>query len=125
SCFLLLYFSLIVSIHSGIVCFFDPSAPTMIYTLSLHDALPISLGGGGRGRARHPLGVGVRAGVAVQLRGLRPQRGHARALHRGRSEEHTSALQSRFEIVCRLLLEKQKHNKRERKSDSTDSTLLW
>src|SRR3982750_2658560 len=68
--------------------FFNDTATTEIYTLSLHDALPIS---GGRGR-----GGGVRA----------LHRGCARHRHPDRSEEHTSELQSRSDLVCRLLLEK-------------------
>src|SRR3712207_9402327 len=89
--------------------FFNDTATTEIYTLSLHDALPIS--GRGRGRA-------VRAGRAdaaqrrlVHLR-HRPRRarhpGHPERDERLRSEEHTSELQSRQYLVCRLLLEKKK-----------------
>src|SRR5260370_20837811 len=70
--------------------FFNDTATTEIYTLSLHDALPICL----ERAARH--------------RGPRP-----RALRQGlfgsdRSEEHTSELQSHLNLVCRLLLEKKK-----------------
>src|SRR5690606_41844601 len=74
--------------------FFDDTATTEIYTLSLHDALPISADPDGRrhlGRARPP-GARVRGG---------PPGGR-------RSEEHTSELQSRENLVCRLLLEKKK-----------------
>src|SRR6266403_6272249 len=77
--------------------FFNDTATTEIYTLSLHDALPIS--------AVHLSGSGVgrRCGEAHR----RPRtRGHARG--RRRSEEHTSELQSRRDLVCRLLLEKKK-----------------
>src|SRR5438445_7112568 len=83
--------------------FFKDTAPTEIYTLSLHDALPIS-----RPRPRSPglpAGCGRRTG---QDRGrpVRPNAGR-----RGpRSEEHTSELQSRQYLVCRLLLEKKKKN---------------
>src|SRR5205823_12593854 len=70
--------------------FFNHPATTEIYTLSLHDALPIS---DARGRG----GPGGR----VQDRGL----GECRAA-RARSEEHTSELQSLAYLVCRLLLEK-------------------
>src|SRR5947209_9973437 len=85
----------------------DPP-PTEIYTLSLHDALPICAGG------RHAACAAARAGV-----GRRTSRRCARrcdaaaaraariALHL-RSEEHTSELQSRQYLVCRLLLEKKK-----------------
>src|SRR6266571_2014498 len=66
--------------------FFNDTATTEIYTLSLHDALPIS--GLPRGTTGPP------RSVAGQLRVAR------------RSEEHTSELQSHVNLVCRLLLEK-------------------
>src|SRR5437868_10613028 len=68
--------------------FSNDTATTEIYTLSLHDALPIW----DRGYS-HPCDPLLRLAEA---------RGHAR------SEEHTSELQSRFDLVCRLLLEKKK-----------------
>src|SRR5437868_7296845 len=68
--------------------FFNATATTEIYTLSLHDALPISAA---RGQHEPPHLVGPPAEV-----------------RRLRSEEHTSELQSRFDLVCRLLLEKKK-----------------
>src|SRR2546430_11695763 len=87
--------------------FFNDTATTEIYTLSLHDALPILERHAplGRDRARRPErrrrdpvwrhrhrpGVGLRARVP-------------------RSEEHTSELQSQSNLVCRLLLEKKKYN---------------
>src|SRR5215208_2862292 len=67
--------------------FFNDTATTEIYTLSLHDALPIS-------RRCSLCGPGA----ADRLR----------ANHQPRSEEHTSELQSRGHLVCRLLLEKKK-----------------
>src|SRR3954449_13479652 len=74
------------SYFSSFFFFFNDTATTEIYTLSLHDALPIS--------DRRP----------------RPQRlpqEHRRPARRGgRSEEHTSELQSHSHLVCRLLLEK-------------------
>src|SRR5437899_8778731 len=96
--------------------FFNVTAPTVIYTLSLHDALPISrfsvqgiehqqllLLEIGMGHAAQQV---LRIGrplwcIAVGLRTNRP------ALHE-RSEEHTSELQSLRHLVCRLLLEKKK-----------------
>src|SRR5438132_10888947 len=87
---------------------------TVIYTLSLHDALPIW-----RRRSRRPrLRVRLRA---VRVRSLRrracrgePPRRPARPTTgrqrpRSRSEEHTSELQSHSDLVCRLLLEKKKN----------------
>src|SRR3712207_7107823 len=102
--------------------FFNDTATTEIYTLSLHDALPISLGHvelrGGRGRARGAArGVRSRRGPATSRRRLRHlsvvdgylELGLRIGRHiDGRSEEHTSELQSRQYLVCRLLLEKKK-----------------
>src|SRR5260370_22697494 len=80
--------------------FFNDTATTEIYTLSLHDALPIS---GGRLLAEHQ----HRAAVA-QLPGQPLRRQAGVQGHIGRSEEHTSELQSHLNLVCRLLLEKKK-----------------
>src|SRR5437762_14153524 len=90
--------------HLFFFFFFNAPAPTEIYTLSLHDALPISLrreahsGGGPGGEKLHcrgddgfPLGLCARPHEYVD-----------------RSEEHTSELQSPMYLVCRLLLEKKK-----------------
>src|SRR2546422_1875618 len=73
--------------------FFNDTATTEIYTLSLHDALPIFLAGY----------YGSPAGWAVVGYATFP--GRCGDL---RSEEHTSELQSRLHLVCRLLLEKKK-----------------
>src|SRR5439155_21506784 len=96
--------------------FFSTDTPTtQIYTLSLHDALPISTWSrGARGRcppARGPPGApcGRAAAAGRAPERDRPYRARrARAGARGRSEEHTSELQSRGHLVCRLLLEKKK-----------------
>src|SRR2546428_1243305 len=72
--------------------FFNDTATTEIYTLSLHDALPISL----RGDAVRAAGTVLDAEVQDVVAQL------------ARSEEHTSELQSRSDLVCRLLLEKKK-----------------
>src|SRR2546427_11070327 len=85
--------------------FFNDTATTEIYTLSLHDALPISHGADGRqGRA---------GDVRYQDAERRHQRGVAQLGHErdDRSEEHTSELQSQSNLVCRLLLEKKKKKK--------------
>src|SRR5215204_7582395 len=76
--------------HFGLFVFFffNDTATTEIYTLSLHDALPISPNASGRGSHSCP---GSRS-------------------RWGRSEEHTSELQSHSDLVCRLLLEKKKNN---------------
>src|SRR3989440_1356525 len=80
--------------------FFNDTATTEIYTLSLHDALPIY--------ASDPFAVQdrVAAGIVRMLElELKPQERQALRAY-GRSEEHTSELQSRSDLVCRLLLEK-------------------
>src|SRR5256885_16782273 len=83
--------------------FFNDTATTEIYTLSLHDALPISVA---------QLGRGVPHGAAVPAvsRRRRSHRHDSRGRAGGglRSEEHTSELQSPCNLVCRLLLEKKK-----------------
>src|SRR2546430_11188422 len=89
--------------------FFNDTATTEIYTLSLHDALPICQKKGlsrftktqalghqdSKASAASAQGVDIiKAIIAVSLR----------------SEEHTSELQSQSNLVCRLLLEKKKHH---------------
>src|SRR5436190_7766568 len=92
---------------------------TEIHALSLHDALPISLrpaalprarGGPRPGAGRHaPAGAHPLASLAlVRGRGTPHLAGAA-----GRSEEHTSELQSHSDLVCRLLLEKKKYDHQE------------
>src|SRR4051795_13785450 len=81
----MLYLLLLFSIFF----FFNDTATTEIYTLSLHDALPIS-----------------RQGWANCVRLVDPCNTPPR------SEEHTSELQSHSHLVCRLLLEKKKKNKK-------------
>src|SRR5256885_16358471 len=77
--------------------FFNDTATTEIYTLSLHDALPISnRQRAGAGRWTQPFGGAPGGGRGRDCRGS------------GRSEEHTSELQSPCNLVCRLLLEKKK-----------------
>src|SRR5438067_10496651 len=79
--------------------FCNGPASTEIYTLSLHDALPISMNTASAvrtdsGRSVEKLSRPSRRFVAMT------------SPSPGRSEEHTSELQSRFDLVCRLLLEK-------------------
>src|SRR3712207_8288241 len=90
--------------------FFNDTATTEIYTLSLHDALPISPARHRPLRARPDDAHRARRPRLDHDR-LRRDRGHPRDRHRvrrDRSEEHTSELQSRQYLVCRLLLEKKK-----------------
>src|SRR5438093_4288401 len=88
----------------------------VIYTLSLHDALPICRRYLPRGR---PLGQPAPAHRDRVLRGNRPGVGEAASARSAcgcraapRSEEHTSELQSLTNLVCRLLLEKKKYCRR-------------
>src|SRR5256885_8016290 len=85
------YFFVVAVFFVFFFFFFNDTATTEIYTLSLHDALPIC---GIRRRRKGIRGVGGRAAAADP--------------RRARSEEHTSELQSPCNLVCRLLLEKKK-----------------
>src|SRR2546427_5480459 len=101
---------LVLSCDSLLFFFFNDTATTEIYTLSLHDALPISIQGMKHGIAalqdaiRSPT-VLERPELAVSFEELNALVGFAELQ---RSEEHTSELQSQSNIVCRLLLEKKK-----------------
>src|SRR5439155_13874227 len=103
--------------------FFNHTPTTYTYTLSLHDALPISCSHGGVGGDRLSMAVEKGAKTAVVwllftlplslLEGVFSQNGPQRSRARRccaakRSEEHTSEFQSRGHLVCRLLLEKKK-----------------
>src|SRR2546430_3474468 len=79
--------------------FFNDTATTEIYTLSLHDALPISL-------CQLEL-IGDRTPPQHRPLDQHPEQRRVDALA-SRSEEHTSELQSQSNLVCRLLLEKKK-----------------
>src|SRR5258708_28757290 len=111
---------MITSPSSFSLFFFNDTATTEIYTLSLHDALPISTSPVAKNRtdrllghrrvwpstiARGRIGNGVRIVLCISLR----------------SEEHTSELQSPDHLVCRLLLEKKKNRAR---CDTTPKTYL-
>src|SRR5258707_13030195 len=94
--------NIVLRFHSFFVFFFNDTATTEIYTLSLHDALPICVHRDGSER-RHLVVVRLGGRLGSHLAGcLRTSP--------GRSEEHTSELQSRQYLVCRLLLEKKKHH---------------
>src|SRR3712207_8106889 len=82
--------------------FFNDTATTEIYTLSLHDALPICPSPRGP-RSRCSC---CRSSPCLRSCRDRPGRESRRHCLRSRSEEHTSELQSRQYLVCRLLLEK-------------------
>src|SRR2546430_12747613 len=87
--------------------FFNDTATTEIYTLSLHDALPIFAA-----RGNYLLSVHNESRARAKQR-----HSDARVCGRDRSEEHTSELQSQSNLVCRLLLEKKKNKKH---TDDTD-----
>src|SRR5437764_11004128 len=81
--------------------FFNVTPTTEIYTLSLHDALPICNGADAPQEEGIHLTDADLPPVGVRVR-------QERAVARGRSEEHTSEFQSPMYLVCRLLLEKKK-----------------
>src|SRR5207248_11082188 len=100
---------------------FPPAPSSASYPLSLHDALPISVSPCGpyscsscltrltvicrSGCERfHP----IHCGQPAAGDSFHPAAGHRRSARRKRSEEHTSELQSPYDLVCRLLLEKKK-----------------
>src|SRR5256885_3053575 len=88
---------------ASIFFFFNDTATTEIYTLSLHDALPISCSRSNTPRrSRAACDRGTRTST-------RPRRRSASRSQAARSEEHTSELQSPCNLVCRLLLEKKKN----------------
>src|SRR5258708_21245733 len=84
--------------------FFNDTATTEIYTLSLHDALPIS-------RSHRSRGTMLSLSGEQRSRTARRPPRSLKQEYQERSEEHTSELQSPDHLVCRLLLEKKKKNK--------------
>src|SRR5947209_18514962 len=89
-------------LFTSLCFFFNDTATTEIYTLSLHDALPI-------------LFRNAAISIGFRRNGLRPSSVTVR------SEEHTSELQSRQYLVCRLLLEKKKHGPQHRRGGRSTS----
>src|SRR5437879_11572005 len=104
------------SFFSCMLFFFTGPAPTVFYTLSLHDALPISVATVTLGRA---------PGCTHVLADPSASRQHAKIFVRDgkRSEEHTSELQSPMYLVCRLLLEKKKKTLRTPHTPITHRTI--
>src|SRR5438876_8198350 len=88
--------------------FFNQTATTEIYTLSLHDALPIY--GTGPGAPGRPARMRFRNTCTVSPVPAAPCLFPPPVRASTRSEEHTSELQSPVHLVCRLLLEKKKNN---------------
>src|SRR5260370_14229713 len=93
----------------AILFFFNDTATTEIYTLSLHDALPIS----------------ISSSTSCWRRTMRIARSSSPSVSaRARSEEHTSELQSHLNLVCRLLLEKKKSSPHTRRQRQIKAILL-
>src|SRR3712207_9150956 len=98
---------MIVTAYSYLyIFFFNDTATTEIYTLSLHDALPISTA------ALHAAFGDGRSATSISESRCARRAVHAVTAAPVRSEEHTSELQSRQYLVCRLLLEKKKKKER-------------
>src|SRR5437588_8815780 len=91
--------------------FFNDTATTEIYTLSLHDALPIFAN-----PRITPTNTNAFSRVRLKPPITSPSPTHVRT---SRSEEHTSELQSHSDLVCRLLLEKKKKKKKQRQHKQT------
>src|SRR3712207_8548084 len=92
---------------SSFFFFFNDTATTEIYTLSLHDALPIYIPIACRSDFAYPTPESVKGFLVLVFLEIC----HSQKIEKGhRSEEHTSELQSRQYLVCRLLLEKKKKN---------------
>src|SRR2546429_5069884 len=112
-------------LHTICFFFFNDTATTEIYTLSLHDALPIWL----LKRRSHCPSLISRGWVKSTGGKLtRPHMLRESEVHgidgrsRARSEERTSELQSRLHLVCRLLLEKKNHHLRLARLSVSDTT---
>src|SRR5690606_42097185 len=106
---------------SALAVFFFKAPPTTeIYTLSLHDALPICQRRAASAHKATPIPANLLALVLSPNRVKAAMSGISR--ERRRSEEHTSELQSRENLVCRLLLEKKKKTKNRTNAQSTQRT---
>src|SRR5256885_10108901 len=101
-----------VNLYFILFFFFNDTATTEIYTLSLHDALPISPAPCTPRSLR-------RGGPRTRDRSLRVARARRSDAER-RSEEHTSELQSPCNLVCRLLLGKKKKNNKTQYKERDD-----
>src|SRR5699024_12596082 len=97
------YSSLFISLF-----FSHAPSPTLLSTLSLHDALPISSRGGNSPDGRKVRGTIHWVSAEDSFRATVHLYDRLFNVENPRSEEHTSELQSRFDLVCRLLLEKKK-----------------
>src|SRR5205085_12653110 len=102
---LCLYFFILFLFFLFFFFFFNDTATTEIYTLSLHDALPIFI-------------VALDVATAAEAERMAGTLSLAVNNFKIRSEEHTSELQSQSNLVCRLLLEKKKKKKKKSKKKS-------
>src|SRR5687767_15201729 len=105
--------------------FFNDTATTEIYTLSLHDALPIFLKAGQRLGVARAFGRQVVRDEVLRLAVAIADAEERLAVLAPRSEEHTSELQSLAYLVCRLLLEKKKkkHNQLKKNISNPNHTI--
>src|SRR5688572_31978061 len=107
--------TLLINTLTFILFFFNDTATTEIYTLSLHDALPIFNGHAATrisyASATGPVTVNLNTGSATGDISVGTDTFTNVSQVVGRSEEHTSELQSQSNLVCRLLLEKKKKHK--------------
>src|SRR5437773_11042298 len=88
--------------------YFNGPATTQIYTLSLHDALPICRESPVPNMRTAAFGIALVASTAALAAELESRQLTHYIPQNDRSEEHTSELQSHHDLVCRLLLEKKK-----------------
>src|SRR2546430_17536503 len=95
---MIIYCQIFTFLYYFFFFFFNDTATTEIYTLSLHDALPIW----------YLAGAATAEHLRFSGRPQRDDRGRTARSATRRSEEHTSELQSQSNLVCRLLLEKKK-----------------
>src|SRR5690606_41898634 len=105
---LVLRLCVVLSMRCSLCCLVLHAAPTQIYTLSLHDALPIFPGAVPEALEHPAHETGVRTGSTTPPIPCHNDSDEEIAVECERSEEHTSELQSRENLVCRLLLEKKK-----------------
>src|SRR5205814_7786691 len=110
STFTVVFYDFSVLFIFSLLFFFNATAPTEIYTLSLHDALPIS----------RSVPIWRRWCSCRSPHGCRRIPSGSTSRRSCRSEEHTSELQSLRHLVCRLLLEKKK--KKHKKQSNKQST---
>src|SRR5436190_9644777 len=99
--------SILISFYLSFLFFFNDPATTEMYTLSLHDALPIFE----NSIVLDGTVVDCRERIVDSIIGKNSRIISSLTSPSGRSEEHTSELQSHSDLVCRLLLEKKKKKK--------------